>query len=325
MEANYLEAWDGLKSAIEQAHSVIDLRKIRDQAEAYRYALKVAGESREVVRKAEEIKLRAERRAGEILLKSPKQRPGSYQQKQRSIADTVDIPPSYKDLGITKMDAMKWQRVASIPAKEFERWLKTSDEVSSAGALRLEATLRFAEREAPPLPAGKYGVILADPPWAYEYSHKSFKRVDDHYPTMSLEEICDMGTDIRSLAGKNCTLFLWIPSPHLDKFPAVLDAWGFRYCTTWVWNKQGYSYGHYGSIDHELLIIGGKGKATPTCDLRTTAKVSSVQSIEKTGHSAKPVEYYSLIERFYPDRKYLELFSRNAEPRKRWSYWGDEA
>jgi len=324
MEANYLEAWDGLKSAIEQAHSVIDLRKIRDQAEAYRYALKVAGESREVVRKAEEIKLRAERRAGEILLKSPKQRPGSYQQKQRSIADTVDIPPSYKDLGITKMDAMKWQRVASIPAKDFERWLKTSDEVSSAGALRLEATLRFAEREAPSLPSGKYGVILADPPWAYEYSHKSFKRVDDHYPTMSLEEICDMGGDVKKLSAKNSTLFLWVPSCHLDKAFSVLEAWSFRYATTHVWSKGGYSYGHYGSVDHEFLVIGGRGKATPTCDPKITAKVSSVQVIPKTRHSAKPVEYYSLIETLYPDRRYLELFARNPEPRKKWTYWGDE-
>lgn len=325
MEANYLEAWDGLKTAIEQAHSVIDLRKIRDQAEAYRYALKVAGESREVVRKAEEIKLRAERRAGEILLKSPKQRPGSYQQKQRSIADTVDIPPSYKELGITKMDALKWQRVASIPAKEFERWLKTSDEVSSAGALRLEATLRFAERETPPLPTGKYGVILADPPWAYEYSHKSFKRVDEHYPTLSLDEICDMGDDVKRLSAKDSTLFLWVPSCHLDKAFTVLEAWSFRYATTHVWSKGGYSYGHYGSIDHEFLVIGGRGKATPTCDPKITAKVSSVQVIPKTQHSAKPVEYYSIIETLYPDRRYLELFARNPEPRKKWTYWGDES
>lgn len=322
---NYLEAWDSLKSAIEQAHSVIDLRKIRDQAEAYRYALKVAGESREVVRKAEEIKLRAERRAGEILLKSPKQRPGTYQQKQRSTGDTLALPPSYKDLGITKMDAMKWQRVASIPAKDFERWLKTSEEVSSAGALRLEATLRYAEREVPPLPNGKYGVIYADPPWEYEYAHKSFKKVTDHYPTMSLEQIRDMGSDIKKLSGKDCTLFMWIPSPHLDKFPAVLDAWGFRYATTWVWSKAGYSYGHYGNISHELLILGGKGKATPTCDPKITAQVCSVQSIPKTRHSAKPVEYYDIIERLYPDRRYLELFARDTEPRRKWTYWGNEA
>jgi N6-adenosine-specific RNA methylase IME4 len=320
---NYLQAWDGLKAAIEQAHSVIDLRKIRDQAEAYRYALKLAGESKEVIRKAEEIKLRAERRAGELLVTMEKQKPGTYQQRSRGA--TVAIPSSYKELGLNKTDASKWQRIAKIPNKDFERWISTSEEISSAGALRLETTLRFAERESPPLPKGKFGVIYADPPWEYEYAHKSFKRVDDHYPTMSLEEICDMGADIKRISGKDCTLFLWVPSCHLPKAFAVLEAWSFRYATTYVWHKQGYSYGHYGSIDHELCVIGGKGKATPTCDPKITARISSVQSIPKTRHSEKPVQYYEIIERLYPDRRYLELFARNTEPRKKkWTYWGNE-
>jgi hypothetical protein len=62
-----LQKWDALRHAIDEAHSVIDLTKIWDKVEAYRYALKIAGEARPVVRKAEEIKLRAERRAGELL------------------------------------------------------------------------------------------------------------------------------------------------------------------------------------------------------------------------------------------------------------------
>lgn len=319
---NYLQAWDGLRNAIDYAHSVIDLRKIRDQAEAYRYALKVAGESREVVRKAEEIKLRAERRAGELLQSMEKQRPGTYQQRYKD--DTLDLPKTYKEIGITKIDASKWQRIASIPLKDFEHWISTSGEISSAGALRLETTLRFSGRESLPLPKGKFGVIYADPPWAYEYSHKSFKKVTDHYPTLSLEEICDMGDDVRRLSAKDCTLFLWVPSCHLDKAFNVLEAWSFRYATTHVWNKGGYSYGHYGSVDHEFLVIGGRGKATPTCDPKITTKISSVQTLPKTRHSAKPVEYYSLIETLYPDRRYLELFARNPEPRKKWTYWGDE-
>jgi N6-adenosine-specific RNA methylase IME4 len=142
---------------------------------------------------------------------------------------------------------------------------------------------------------------------------------------MSLEEICDMGADIKRISGKDCTLFLWVPSCHLPKAFAVLEAWSFRYATTYVWHKQGYSYGHYGSIDHELCVIGGKGKATPTCDPKITARISSVQSIPKTRHSEKPVQYYEIIERLYPDRRYLELFARNTEPRKKkWTYWGNE-
>jgi len=283
----------------------------------------IAGESKATIKKMEELKLRAERRAGELLQTMEKQRPGTYQQRYKD--DTLALPKTYRELGLTKVDAAKWQKIATIPDKDFERWIKTSDELSSAGALRLETSLRFSKRVAPALPKGRYGVIYADPPWQYEYSHSSFKKVTDHYETLSLEEICDMGSDIKKLSGKDCTLFLWIPSPHLEKFPTVLDAWGFRYATTYIWHKQGYSYGHYGNIAHELLILGAKGRGTPTCDPKVTTKISSVQSIKKTAHSAKPVEYYGLIEKLYPDRKYLELFSRTETKRKGWTYWGDEA
>ncbi len=79
-------------------------------------------------------------------------------------------------------------------------------------------------------------------------------------------------------------------------------------------------HSHYGNISHEILVIGAKGWATPTCDPKITTKVSSVQSIKKTAHSAKPVEYYSIIEKLYPDRKYIELFSRAEMKQKGWTH-----
>ena len=64
--------WDKMKSAVMECHSIDEISRIRNQAEAYRYALKQAKESPEVIKKAEEIKLRAERRAGELLKQTPK-------------------------------------------------------------------------------------------------------------------------------------------------------------------------------------------------------------------------------------------------------------
>jgi hypothetical protein len=68
-----------------------------------------------------------------------------------------------------------------------------------------------------------------------------------------------------------------IPAPHLEEFSAILEAWGFRYCTCWVWAKMKLNFSHYGSIEHELIIVGGKGRSVPTCDPRTVQRVSSVQ------------------------------------------------
>ena len=68
-----LEKWDKMKSAVAECHAVDEIAQIRNQAEAYRYALKQARESPEVVKMAAEIKLRSERRAGELLKEIPRE------------------------------------------------------------------------------------------------------------------------------------------------------------------------------------------------------------------------------------------------------------
>lgn len=138
---------------------------------------------------------------------------------------------------------------------------------------------------------------------------------------MSLDEIC--GLPVGKLAARNCTLFLWVPSSHLDKFQDILTSWGFRFCTTWIWNKVKGNFSFYGSIAHEIIIIGARGSGVPTCCPKTVQSILSVQSIPKTTHSAKPQKYYELIETLYPGRRYLELFAR-GEHRKGWTQWGDE-
>ena len=51
--------------------------------------------------------------------------------------------------------------------------------------------------------------------------------------------------------------------------------------------------GHYNSVRHEFLLIGGKGKSTP--DVKKL--VDSVISIERSDkHSEKPIEFIELID-----------------------------
>ena len=131
---DYLAVWDELKSAIEKAHSISDLKDLRNRAQLMRHALRMAGESEELIRKAETIKLRAERRAGEVLLQMEKAPPGAHT-KNRYTEDTMRIP-TYGELEINKLAASKWQRLAGIPEESFEQWLQTAEEISTAGALR---------------------------------------------------------------------------------------------------------------------------------------------------------------------------------------------
>jgi hypothetical protein len=76
-----------MKFAIQECYRVDEIKLIRDKAEAFRYALIQAKESPEYIRMAEEIKLRSERRAGEILKEQVREK-GEYPRKQMSQAMT---------------------------------------------------------------------------------------------------------------------------------------------------------------------------------------------------------------------------------------------
>lgn len=177
---------------------------------------------------------------------------------------------------------------------------------------------RLAENKQP-LPDNKYQVIYADPPW--EYNDKCNEGAiqsggaSKHYPTMKLQEICDL--PIKELAIDNSVLFIWTTSPLLEDVFKVINAWGFRYVASFVWDKIKHNMGHYNSVRHELLLIAVKGSCTPD----NVELFDSVQSIERTEHSKKPAEFYEIIETLYTGKK-IELFARNE--RDGWFSWGLE-
>jgi len=64
----------------------------------------------------------------------------------------------------------------------------------------------------PTLPEGKFPVVLADPPWHYDFDVAS-RATENHYPTLTLPEIINyrdnQGTLITDKFADNCLLFLW--------------------------------------------------------------------------------------------------------------------
>ena len=99
----------------------------------------------------------------------------------------------------------------------------------------------------------------------------------------------------------------------------VIDAWGMTYKTSFVWDKIHHNYGHYNSVRHELLLLATRGSCLP--DSKTLH--DSVVSVERSDtHSAKPDEFYAIIESMYTAGPYLEMFARRR--RKSWETWGNE-
>ena len=153
----------------------------------------------------------------------------------------------------------------------------------------------------------KYRVILADPPWFYGNDFTKVvngTRPEDHYSVMRTHEIAAM--PVKEVCEENAVLFLWVTSPLLEESFEVIKGWGFKYKTSFVWDKVGHNMGHYNSVRHEFLLVCTRGSCTP--DVRKL--FDSVQSIEKSKvHSQKPIEFYDIIEHLYIHGNKLEIFS----------------
>jgi N6-adenosine-specific RNA methylase IME4 len=98
-----------------------------------------------------------------------------------------------------------------------------------------------------------------------------------------------------------------------------MQKWGFEYKTNLVWVKDKIGTGYYLRGQHELLLIGIKGKIGVPNE---ADRVSSVLIAPRNEHSQKPQEVYNIIEKMYPNCKYIELFARNKH--EGWESWGNE-
>ena len=129
---NELILWDKMKQAVVECHNIDEISNIRNQAEAYRYTLRQAKESPEVIKKAEEIKLRAERRAGELLKEDISISKGSNQMSNGTTSKNT-----LNNMGISRDQSSKWQKIANIPEEKFENYIEVQKELSTAGVLRI--------------------------------------------------------------------------------------------------------------------------------------------------------------------------------------------
>lgn len=162
-----------------------------------------------------------------------------------------------------------------------------------------------------------FDLILADPPWKYNFSRSPTRKIENHYPTMTVSEIKSLGPQLPVAA--DALLYLWSTAPKLIEGLEVLAAWGFEYKTHAVWDKHIIGMGYWFRGQHELVLVGTRGRFSPP---EPTDRISSILSERRSRHSKKPNCFYEWIEEAYPKAKKLELFAREARPG--WSSWGNE-
>lgn len=139
-----LVRYETARTALAEAHRVDEVKDIRDKAQAMAAYAKQARDTA-LVQWATEIKVRAERRAGEMLRASAE----TGERASRGRPPENNKPSTLEDLGISDKQSHRWQQVASIPDEHFEAAVSMAKDAAG------EVTTAFVMRQAKGRAKGK--------------------------------------------------------------------------------------------------------------------------------------------------------------------------
>jgi hypothetical protein len=131
-----------IAKALAETKDLKEVKAIRDKAEAVRKYAQSAALSQQIQNQAAELKLQAERRAGDLLNELVPH--GG----DRSSHHDGDLQLS--DLGINSNQSSRWRREAAVPEKVFQEFVSAANElgrdITTQGLLRLERVLSSRQR-----------------------------------------------------------------------------------------------------------------------------------------------------------------------------------
>ncbi|MBB3944683.1 N6-adenosine-specific RNA methylase IME4 [Rhizobium skierniewicense] len=224
--------------------------------------------------------------------------------------------------------------IASDRAKKAEtKEMRTAEQASNRES-RMRMVNLIADhgrKSGYAMPRAAYPIGYADPPWQQEaWSDETGQDKGLKYPSMTVEAIKALCAGDKSPFTRDAVLLLWVTANRLPDGIAVLEAWGFEFVTSLVWDKVNIGMGRWTRDRHEILLIGKRG--TISLAPLPGTQPQSVHAEPKTEHSRKPVWYAEQIDRLWPGMRKLELFQRKgslAEGDIRlngmWDFWGNQA
>jgi N6-adenosine-specific RNA methylase IME4 len=325
-----------------KASTLEEVKHIMDIAEAAKTYARAAKLGLEAQNNAAALTLRAARKAGDMLAQVERE-PGKRtdMQPRNSVLQGSPYSALLKENKIDRMTAQRWQQMATLPEELFEahrcQVVSEGKELTSTGVLACvhehQRTEKYAAMQTPDYwPSGQYRILYVDPPWRYDRNQagvtagggRAFGKAECHYPTMSFEELCALRPKVDAIAYPDSVLFLWATSPLLDQGIDLVRAWGFRHTASYVWDKVRHNVGYYGSVRHEILLLGKRGTGVPEGEKPN----DSVFPIERTDeHSEKPEFFRHMIDAMYPSGPRIELYARPPEGYmlpEHWHSWGNE-
>lgn len=170
----------------------------------------------------------------------------------------------------------------------------------------------------------EYRTIVADPPWtpAMSITNGGAPKASPqrHYPVMSTGAIAALNIP----AAGRAHLYLWCLAQNVDEGYAVARAWGFLPIITWTWRKSGLGCGRFRcNTEHVVVARKGPRAGNPFGSGGRHAQATNGTCFDwpRGRHSAKPEEFYALVESLSPGPR-LEMFARARRPG--WDAWGNE-
>jgi hypothetical protein len=130
-----LVKYEAMCSAIDAAYRVDEVKDVRDKAVALEHYARQA-KNVEAERQACEIRLRAERKAGQLTAKIDKLQGRRLLSAEEKSATKLAV---LKQNGITPKQAAQWEKLGAIPQAEFNSALKEADRPTTAGIIRATA------------------------------------------------------------------------------------------------------------------------------------------------------------------------------------------
>ena len=294
-----------------------DLISIAQAAKIYARKAKLGLDAQN---KAAEIKIRAERLAGEFIQKLER---GQGKRRDLTLGNVAQSSPYEEALEsacASRRDASRWQLMSKLPVESFEAEIQTAK--SRGGELTTTRQVKAAaahQAKAPKVGLSddlivesfgtrgilrgakglkkliksdiRFQTLYLDPPWSYD-NQGTRAATDNHYNTMSVDEVSQL--PVGELAAKRAHLHLWTTNAFLFDCKHLLETWGFDYKGIFVWTKTHFGIGNYWRV---------------------------AQEFPRSEHSQKPSEIRELIEQVSPGPR-LELFARKAA--KNWVCWGDQ-
>lgn len=221
--------------------------------------------------------------------------------------------------------------VAGLQPEDQTHWLH---EASAYGwdrrelRMQIRASRRRKILEGQAVLSGMFRVLMVDPPWSYKDRPPSGSGQADHYPGMTIDQMCKL--PVAAHCYPNAVMFMWVTasmvyysSDGLTPDPyRLITAWGFEPKTNQIWDKVLSAGGHYVASKHEHLFICTRGSCLPDRPVPQPDSVITERRPTDFMHSEKPESFRKQIEQLY-DGPRVELFAR--EKHDGWTAFGNDS